>query len=279
MAPGPDVAEAVQVRPPHWRVFEAVVDEVANWWVVVEDESVPKAVVTDMARPVTYSSPWLQRPGDTTRFTLGLDRDGCVLTTEVETAHPSGAVEAATRRHRLGERLDRDLRSWLDGEYRARAYRVCVSRSDIVAWAARGRREEGQFWQATEEVRGRVLPGLGSAADREALLQPGTVMWVLGRQRTAARLLGPTAGPVRRGGRDRKALRSALVRRKRACRTHLLRLAGACGTLNQISHAAFSVPEVPISDSPDCSWSGLSGAHYVEDAAPDFAGYERLPAV
>lgn len=181
-----------RLAPPSWRVFDALVDELPSWWVPVEGEQVPRAMLSERPRLVTYSSPCLLRPRDVATFQLDLDTDGygCALTVDVETTEPFAEREAITLRHRWGEHIDQDLRKWLDDGWPVDTYRVSAYRTDVVDWAGLEQLKEGQLWRVTEDVWVRVEPERRLAFQRELVLERGALVWVLGRKRTAVRCLG-----------------------------------------------------------------------------------------
>lgn len=191
--------------PPAWRVFEALVDELPSWWVSVEDEREPVVLAARRPTEVTWSSPWLRRRND--RVTLRLDMDGAG--SELALAHLAEASlevrEASTLRHRWGEHLDQDLREWLDTGSPISAYRVSAYRIDVNDWSVLDELAEGQLWQVVENVCARVvLQGRFRPAPVEHVLEPGTLLWILGRRGTAIRCLaeGPATIEARLVGED-----------------------------------------------------------------------------
>jgi hypothetical protein len=189
-----------KLAPPSWRVFDALVGELPNWWVPVEDEQVPHVVVSERPHMVTYSSPCLRRPSDVVAFQFDLDTDGygCALMLEVATSEPFGPAEAATLRHRWGEHLDHDLRKWLDDGWPVEPYHVSAYRTDVVDWAALELLNEGQLWRVTEDVWVRVIPDRRFGFQQEVMLDRGALVWVLGRKRTNIRCLGQQPDDLKR---------------------------------------------------------------------------------
>jgi hypothetical protein len=139
--------------------------------------------------------------------TLHLDVDGAG--SELTVAHAAEASleerEASTLRHRWGEHVDRDLREWLDTGWPISPYRVSPYRIDVNDWSMLDELAEGQLWQVVENVWARVVvQGRFGPAPVERVLEPGALLWILGRQGTAIRCLaeGPAAIESRLVGED-----------------------------------------------------------------------------
>ncbi|HET9061213.1 MAG TPA: hypothetical protein VFN61_14940 [Acidimicrobiales bacterium] len=188
MAP---VLRRSKLAPPPWRVFDALVDEIAMWWVSVEGERAPIVLSSERPTSVSYLSSLIEPPDDIVKCTLeSSEHGGCVLTTQVaEVVDKVTNRQASTLRHRWGEHLDRDLRRWLDEGWPVAPYKVSVYRGDALDWALLGQLGEGQLWLATSVVWALAGNGHGTNATRECMLAEGALVWVLGSKRTAVRCL------------------------------------------------------------------------------------------
>ena len=100
--------------PPPWRMFDALVDEIAEWLTVQPGEVAPN--VTEAMRPerVLWSSLWPASPGDTFEFTVEPDGEGSQVRFVWRSPSPPEGEGIGLVRHRLNKSFGDHLRSFVD---------------------------------------------------------------------------------------------------------------------------------------------------------------------
>jgi hypothetical protein len=176
------VRRSSRQSPPPWRVREALVDEIAAWWIPVEAESVP-SVIRSTKDEVVWSSPFLRWPNAGVALGLAPDGLGTTIDLRYECDDTLHAMDEAALRHRWGQHLDADLREFLDDGYPPDRYHFTPYRVDLEDWSVSARILEEQSWRVGTDLWARVAVdperswGLGS----ECVVPTGSLLRVVGR--------------------------------------------------------------------------------------------------